>query len=76
VVQLVSNLVNNAAKYMHDGGAIQIVVQAENGSAVVRAFATRGSASELMRCHGCSIPTSKSASVRFTPMDWASAWRS
>ena len=36
LVQLISNLLNNAAKYMYDGGAIQIVVQVTDESAVVR----------------------------------------
>ncbi len=36
VVQLVSNLLNNAAKYMHDGGSICVAIDTDDGAAVVR----------------------------------------
>jgi len=36
VVQLVSNLLNNAAKYMHDGGAIRLAIAVEPESVVIR----------------------------------------
>ena len=36
IVQLISNLVNNAAKYMHEGGAIRVEVEQQCESVVVR----------------------------------------
>lgn len=36
IVQLVSNLLNNAAKYMRDGGTIRLITELEGETAVVR----------------------------------------
>ena len=36
IVQLISNLLNNAAKYMHDGGVIRLAVEADDECVVIR----------------------------------------
>ena len=36
IVQVVSNLLNNAAKYMNDGGQIELAASEEDGNAVIR----------------------------------------
>ncbi|HYR90624.1 MAG TPA: HAMP domain-containing sensor histidine kinase [Terriglobia bacterium] len=36
IVQVVGNLLNNAAKYMNDGGQIELLASEERGSAVIR----------------------------------------
>lgn len=60
IVQVVSNLLNNAAKYMAEGGVIDLQVSDERGAAVIR-----------VRDHGVGIPPQMLGQIfdRFVQID-------
>jgi len=75
VAQIISNLLNNAAKYTPPGGRIELVAQSVGDEVVIRVIDT-GSASPPRCCRGfssCSRRWTRPATGRRA--DWASAWR-